>query len=121
MVAGQHNKMIMKKKKDITLALQGGGSHGAFTWGVLEKFFEVDAFNITGICGTSAGAINAGIAVYGHYKNGNQGAIDLLKKFWEKLSAESLYSPVQPSPLDKMLSAGDMEFSPGYNLFNLMS
>jgi len=111
----------MKKKKDITLALQGGGSHGAFTWGVLEKFFEVDAFNITGICGTSAGAINAGIAVYGHYKNGNQGAIDLLKKFWEKLSAESLYSPVQPSPLDKMLSAGDMEFSPGYNLFNLMS
>ena len=111
----------MKKKKDITLALQGGGSHGAFTWGVLEKFFEEDAFNVTGICGTSAGAINAGIAVYGHHKNGNQGAIDLLKKFWEKLSAESLYSPVQPTQIDKMLSPGNMEFSPGYNLFNLMS
>ncbi len=111
----------MKKKKDITLALQGGGSHGAFTWGVLEKLFEEDAFNITGICGTSAGAINAGIAVSGYHKNGNQGAIDLLTKFWEKLSAESQFSPVQPSFIDKMLSAGNMEFSPGYNMFNLMS
>ena len=111
----------MKKKKDITIALQGGGSHGAFTWGVLEKLFEEDVFNITGICGTSAGAINAGVAVYGYHKNGNQGAIDLLKEFWKKLSTESVYSPVQPSQLDKMLSSGNMEFSPGYNLFNLMS
>lgn len=123
MGAGQHTKQLtMKKnKKEITLALQGGGSHGAFTWGVLEKLFEEDAFDITGICGTSAGAINAGIAAYGYHKNGNQGAIDLLKKFWERLATASVYSPVQPSQLDKMLSAGDMKFSPGYNLFNLMS
>ncbi len=112
---------MKKNKKEITLALQGGGSHGAFTWGVLEKLFEEDAFDITGICGTSAGAINAGIAAYGYHKNGNQGAINLLKEFWERLATASVYSPVQPSQLDKMLSAGDMEFSPGYNLFNLMS
>jgi NTE family protein len=123
MAAGQHIKQftMKKNKKEITLALQGGGSHGAFTWGVLEKLFEEDAFDITGICGTSAGAINAGIAAYGYHKNGNQGAINLLKEFWERLATASVYSPVQPSQLDKMLSAGDMEFSPGYNLFNLMS
>jgi len=109
------------KKPEITLALQGGGSHGAFTWGVLEKLLEEDLFNITGICGTSAGAINAAIAVYGYHKNGKQGAIDLLKKFWERLSTESVFSPIQPSLLDKMFSPGNMEFSPGYNFFNFIS
>jgi NTE family protein len=123
MGAGQPSKnTIMKKtRKEITLALQGGGSHGAFTWGVLEKLFEEDIFNITGICGTSAGAINAGIAVYGYHKNGNQGAIDLMKTFWKRLSSESVFSPVQPSLFDKMFSKGNMGFSPGYNMFNFMS
>jgi NTE family protein len=108
-------------KNKLTLALQGGGSHGAFTWGVLEKLFEEDKFNITAICGTSAGAINAGIAVYGYHKGGNKGAIELLNEFWERLSAEALTSPLQPSLLDKVLSAGNMDFSPGYNMANLMS
>lgn len=112
---------MAKDKKEITFALQGGGSHGAFTWGVLEKFFEEDVFNITGICGTSAGAMNAGIAVYGYHKNGNQGAIDLLTEFWKRLSAEFIYSPIQPSLIDKMLSAGNMNFSPGYNAFSIIS
>ncbi|MGP8215524.1 MAG: patatin-like phospholipase family protein [Bacteroidia bacterium] len=112
---------MKKNKKELTLALQGGGSHGAFTWGVLEKLFEEDVFNISGICGTSAGAINAGIAVYGYHKNGKHGAIDLLKAFWERVSQESIYSPIQPSIIDKMLSAGNMEFSAGYNFFNVMS
>ncbi|MEO7087533.1 MAG: patatin-like phospholipase family protein [Bacteroidia bacterium] len=112
---------MAKTKKAITLALQGGGSHGAFTWGVLEKMFEENVFDIKGMCGTSAGAINAGIAVYGYHKNGNQGAIDLLSKFWKRLSKESAFSPVQPTLLDKMVSAGNMEYSLGYNMFNFMS
>jgi len=112
---------MKKNKKDLTLALQGGGSHGAFTWGVLEKLLEEDMFDISGICGTSAGAMNAGIAVYGYHQNGNQGAIDLLTAFWKKVSESSAYSPVQPSLVDKMVSAGNMEFSPGYNMFSIMS
>jgi NTE family protein len=112
---------MKNNKKELTLALQGGGSHGAFTWGVLEKLFEEDVFDISGICGTSAGAINAGIAVYGYHKNGTQGAIDLLKDFWERVSQESDYSPIQASLIDKMLSAGNMEYSPVYNMFNIMS
>jgi NTE family protein len=115
------NRTMKHNKKELTLALQGGGSHGAFTWGVLEKLLEEDIFNISGICGTSAGAINAAIAVYGYHKNGKQGAIDLLSTFWERISIESAYSLVQPSLIDKMLSAGNMEFSPGYNMFNIMS
>jgi len=108
-------------KKDIALALQGGGSHGAFTWGVLEKFFEENIFNITGICGTSAGAVNAAVAISGYEKGGNKGAIDFLNKFWERLSQETIFSPIQPTLADKIMSAGNMEFSPGYNIFTVMS
>jgi NTE family protein len=107
-------------KKKIALALQGGGSHGAFTWGVLEKFFEEDVFEIRGICGTSAGAMNAAMAVYGFQKNGNQGAIDLLKSFWMKVSEVSEFFPIHASPFDKMFSVGNMDFSFGYNMFSMM-
>lgn len=109
------------EKKKITLALQGGGSHGAFTWGVLEKLFEEDAFDIQGICGTSAGAMNAAMAVYGFQKNGAKGAIDLLKEFWTRISAAAALNPIQASPLDKILSPGSMQLSFGYNMFNWMS
>jgi NTE family protein len=121
MVHGQHIKQKLMKKKKIALALQGGGSHGAFTWGVLEKLFEEDAFDIRGICGTSAGAMNAAMAVYGFHQNGNQGAIDLLKEFWTKVSAGAALYPVQASPMDKIISPGSMEYSLGYNMFNMMS
>ncbi|HET8963974.1 MAG TPA: patatin-like phospholipase family protein [Chitinophagales bacterium] len=109
------------KKKKITLALQGGGSHGAFTWGVLEKLFEEDVFDILGICGTSAGAMNAAMAAYGYHKNGNQGAIDLLKKFWYTVSTNFLFSPIQASVYDKFMSPGSMAFSWAYNAFNIAS
>lgn len=109
------------KKKKIGLALQGGGSHGAFTWGVLEKLLEEDSFDIRGICGTSAGAMNAAMAVYGFQKNGNQGAIDLLKAFWTRVSLESALYPLQPSYLDNMLSSGSIKLSFGYNAFTYIS
>ena len=112
---------MSKTKKKLNLALQGGGSHGAFTWGVLEKLFEENVFDITAICGTSAGAVNACIAVDGYQKGGNKGAIEQLNIFWEKLAAATAFWPVQPSLIDKMVSGGNMEFSPGYNVFSLVS
>ena len=58
------------KKKSLKLALQGGGAHGAFTWGVLDRLLEEDCFEIEGITGTSAGAMNAAVMAYGLHKGG---------------------------------------------------
>lgn len=108
-------------RKKISIALQGGGSHGAFTWGILEKLLEEDLFNIKGICGASAGAMNAAITVYGLHKNGNQGAIDLLEKFWKRVAKSTEHTSMQPSWLDNALYPGGMEFSPGYHMFNMFT
>lgn len=109
------------EKKKIALALQGGGSHGAFTWGIIEKLLEEELFDIRGICGTSAGAMNAAITVYGLHKGGNKAAIELLEKFWKRVSESAKYSPMQPSWLDNALYPGGMDFSPGYHFFNVFT
>jgi NTE family protein len=61
-------------KKTINLALQGGGSHGAFAWGVIDRLLEDERLVIEGIVGTSAGAINAAVTAYGLTVGGNEGA-----------------------------------------------
>ena len=73
---------IVTSPKTIKLALQGGGSHGAFTWGVLDRLLEEDNLTIEGISGTSAGAMNAAALLQGHCKGGNQGAKESLENFW---------------------------------------
>ena len=60
----------------VNLAFQGGGSHGAFTWGVCDRLLQESNFDIEGITGTSAGAMNAAVLAYGHATGGNQGARD---------------------------------------------
>lgn len=57
----------------IDLALQGGGSHGAFTWGVLDRLLEVPWLEIEGISGTSAGAMNAAVLAHGIATGGREG------------------------------------------------
>ena len=104
------------KKRKISFALQGGGSHGAFTWGVMEKLLEEDVLDIRGFCGTSAGAINSAIIVHGLQKNGNKGALDLLEKFWTEISKISTF--ITPSWIDNNLFNGNMDFSPTYQAFN---
>jgi NTE family protein len=100
--------------KTIDIALQGGGSHGAFTWGVLERLLEVNSLVIEGVCGTSAGAMNATILAYGMHKGGRRGAIELLEKFWRKASEYQKKTLLQPSWLDKMFGEGRLDFSPAY-------
>ncbi|TAF66171.1 MAG: patatin-like phospholipase family protein [Cytophagales bacterium] len=107
--------------KTIDLALQGGGSHGAFTWGVLERLLEVESLVIEGVCGTSAGAINATLLAAGWQKSGRQGAIRLLNKFWKKVSDTQTYSPMQPSWVDRWLGSGRMDYSPSYYMFDFFS
>ena len=72
--------------KRINLALQGGGSHGAFAWGIMDSFLEDGRVEIEGISGTSAGSVNAVVFAYGYMLNGPQGARDMLAKFWKTLS-----------------------------------
>jgi NTE family protein len=74
------------KPRQINLALQGGGSHGAFTWGVLHRLMSDRRIRIEGLSGTSAGAMNAVIFTYGFLTGKRQGAIDILAEFWERVS-----------------------------------
>lgn len=82
------------RKKNLSLALQGGGAHGAFTWGVLDKFLESEKIIIDSISATSAGAMNASILVEGYRKGGREGARKELKKFWR--SVNQIFSKMSP-------------------------
>jgi NTE family protein len=72
----------------IDLALQGGGSHGAFTWGVLDRLLEDDALAIDGVSGTSAGALNAAVMATGWAEGGRAGARAALRAFWLDVAAQ---------------------------------
>ncbi|MEI9982710.1 MAG: patatin-like phospholipase family protein [Aliidongia sp.] len=72
--------------KHISLALQGGGSHGAFTWGVMHRLISEPRLYIDGLSGTSAGAMNAVVFADGFIKGGRQGAIDALAEFWGRIA-----------------------------------
>ncbi len=74
------------KKKPINLALQGGGAHGAFAWGVLDYLLEDGRLDISAITATSAGAMNAAVCAYGHSQGGADGARAKLDEFWHRLS-----------------------------------
>lgn len=109
----------MAKTKKIDLALQGGGAHGAYTWGVIDRLLDDERIEIDGVCGTSAGAMNGVCTVYGLKKGGRNLAKHTLVKFWHKISEAGKLSPLQPSWIDKMMSPGNMDFSPSYKLFSM--
>jgi len=74
----------------LNLALQGGGAHGAFTWGVLDRLMRDGRIFIDGISGTSAGAMNGVVFTDGFIKGGRQGAIDALEQFWKRVSDSAM-------------------------------
>jgi len=75
--------------KNIALALQGGGSHGAFTWGVLDRLLEDERLTVDAISGASAGAMNAVVLAHGFTAGGREGAREALAKFWTAVSGDS--------------------------------
>lgn len=107
--------------KSISLALQGGGAHGAFTWGVLDRLLEDEAIAVDAITGTSAGAVNGAVLAYGLMLGGREKARELMDAFWRRTAVLAALSPLQPTPLDRMLGLGRMDFSPGYRLLDLLS
>jgi NTE family protein len=98
----------------IDLALQGGGSHGAFTWGVLDRLLEEPWLKIDGISGTSAGAMNAAVLASGYAKGGPAEARRALDDFWRRVSDAALLSPLKRTPLDMLLGRWTMDASPAF-------
>jgi NTE family protein len=105
----------------VDLALQGGGSHGAFTWGVLDRLLEEPWLGIDGISGTSAGAMNAAVLVDGHAKGGASGARTALENFWRRVSEAARFSPLRRGPLDVLLGRWTLDSSPIYVAMDIMS
>lgn len=116
MVADEWNKehMAKEKTKRIDVALQGGGSHGAFTWGVIDRLLEDGRLEIVGVSGTSAGAMNATGLVQGLAAGGPKAAQDLLRAFWTKVSESARFSPLQRTFFDKFMGRWSLDLSPGF-------
>ena len=105
----------------IDLALQGGGSHGAFTWGVLDRLLEEPWLRVAGISGTSAGAMNAAVLADGWVQGEADGARAALEKFWRRVSRAAAFSPLQRSPVDRLMGRWTLDTSPGYVFMDLIS
>ncbi|MFB9173311.1 patatin-like phospholipase family protein [Roseibium salinum] len=111
----------MADPKKINLALQGGGAHGAFTWGVLDRFLEDKRLKIDAITGTSAGAMNAVVLASGMEADGEKGARRQLEDFWRSVSDHARYSPIRRSPLDVLLGRWSLDNSLSYLYFDVVS
>jgi NTE family protein len=114
----------MSKKhsvKRINLALQGGGSHGAFTWGVLDFLLEDERIEIEAVSGTSAGAMNAVVVADGLMRGGAGAARAGLELFWQAISKGAQQSPIQRNPIDIFMGNWSLDQSPGYHLMDAMS
>jgi NTE family protein len=90
------------EKRQLDLALQGGGSHGAFTWGVLDRLLQEEWLEIAAISGTSAGAMNAVALASGLMEGGREGARATLVRFWQRVAELSPFHHIQNSPLGSL-------------------
>lgn len=105
--------------KTINLALQGGGAHGAFSWGVLDGLLDDGRIEIEGVSGTSAGAMNAAVYAYGAMEGGADGARQALENFWREMSlAGDAFSPVKQLPWENALGPYSMNASLTFNIFD---
>ena len=105
----------------VDFALQGGGSHGAFTWGVLDRLLDEPWLRIEAISGTSAGAMNAAVLADGWTKDGAAGAKAALDSYWRLVARGAAFSPLQRSPLDRLLGRWSLDNSPAYLALDLMT
>ncbi len=102
----------MNETKRIALALQGGGTHSAFAWGVLDQLLLDKRVKIDAVSATSGGAMMAVVLAQGLADGGSEGARDALTSFWKKVSLASSMMPLRMSVVDKFLSNVGIDFSP---------
>lgn len=112
----------MSKIKRINLALQGGGAHGAFTWGVLDRLLEEELLEITGISGTSAGALNGAALKSGLLQGGREGAKTKLSWLWHEIGAtDHTALPAWMLGVTPGMVSAAMQLSPAFMAVDLMS
>jgi NTE family protein len=99
--------------KTVSLALHGGGAHGAFTWGVLDRLLDQRDLVLDGISGTSAGAINGCLLAQG-LSHGRARAKQELARFWRRISEVGMaaFSPYQATPYHSLLRSWNLDWSP---------
>jgi len=107
--------------KQLCLALQGGGSHGAFTWGVLDRLLEDERIEIEGISGTSAGAMNAVVMADGLVRNGRAAARESLNRFWTEVGRIGRFGPIARGPFEQATGNWNLDASPSYMWLDLVS
>ena len=98
----------------VDLALQGGGAHGAYTWGVLDRLLEESWLQFDGISGTSAGGMNAVVMTHGLIQGGPQGAKTALESFWKRVADAALLSPFRRGPLEILTGMWTLDYSPAF-------
>jgi len=108
-------------RKPVNLALQGGGAHGAFTWGVLDRLFEDGRIRIEAVSGTSAGAMNAVVAADGLMRADEDGAREGLARFWKAVSDAARLSPIQRGPIDIFMGNWNLDHNPSFVFFDLVN
>ena len=112
-------------QKKINLALQGGGTHGAFEWGVLNRVLDEEDLKIEGISATSGGAVNAALFIDGYMKDGKQGAKQALYNFWREISNQQAFSPLRRTTNERVIDGWNLNRSLGYrsleSLFRVFS
>jgi NTE family protein len=109
-----------RNQRRVSLALQGGGAHGAFTWGVLDRLLDDDRIVIEAVSGTSAGAMNAAVLAAGYATEGRQGARRALDRFWLDTSRRAVLSPFKRSMADRALGRWNLDASTSNVWFNLL-
>lgn len=106
--------------KPINLALQGGGAHGAYAWGVLDQLIADGRFSFDGVSATSAGAMNATVLAQGWLDGGPDGARAALAAFWQDIAATSaVFSPYKPMPWDKAMGVHTLDNSPFFLMMDM--
>ncbi|MDR2723820.1 MAG: patatin-like phospholipase family protein [Holosporaceae bacterium] len=108
-------------KKRISVAMQGGGSHGAYTWGVLDRLLQEKDLVIEGVSGTSAGGMNAVATAQGIIDGGNEGARQLLTDYWTANSKAGESSLFKPGVLDILAGKYTLHNSPGFLIFDFLT
>jgi NTE family protein len=107
--------------RTINLALQGGGAHGAFTWGVLDRLLDEKQLAFEGLSATSAGSMNAAAFAYGLAVDGREGARKALTNYWKRVSEAARLGPLQPTLIDRMLGDHKLSWTPVFSMIGFVT
>lgn len=121
MTTRRRRKPSARSVKPVNLALQGGGAHGAFTWGVLDYLLEDGRIEFAAASATSAGSLNAVVLAQGITDGGRDGARQRLAEFWRAISEAARYSPLRAPGWAALFGDLPLELSPFYWAFETVT